>query len=69
VAGNAMPGDLPVAESARLAAVANAFANPFALVDEAPTTPPGAINCESDHTAATVVTSFIVNDAVVLVES
>jgi hypothetical protein len=69
VAGNAMPGDFPVAGSARLAAVANAFANPFAFVDEAPTAPPGAINCESDHTAATVVTSFIVNDTVVLVDS
>ena len=67
--GNPVPGETPAAGSARFAAVANALASPFAFVEDAPTTPPWAINCDKAQTEATVVTSSIVNCVVVLVDS
>jgi hypothetical protein len=69
VAGNPVPGDVPATGSARFAAVANALASPFAFVEDAPITPPGAMNCDRAQTVATVVTSLIVNCVVVLVDS
>jgi len=69
VAGNPVPGDVPAVGSARFAAVAYAFANPFAFVEDAPTTPPTVMNCDRAHTVATVVTSLIVNFVVALVDS
>ena len=69
VAGNPVPSAFPPTESARLAAVANAFARPFAFVDVDPMLPPGARNCESAQTEATVVTSFTENCVVVVVDS
>ena len=60
-AGKVVPGATPVAGFARLAAVTTAFAMPMALVAEAPMLPPGARNCESAQTLATVTTSLSTN--------
>src|SRR6185437_3060741 len=58
-AGRADPGERPVLLSARFAALANAFASPFAFVGLAPTCPFAPVNCAKDQAAPTVVTSLM----------
>jgi hypothetical protein len=58
VAGNALPGPVPVFTFTRLASVPAASVMPLVLVDVAPSCAPALRNCANAYALATVVNSF-----------